>query len=141
MSSSDRPRRDPSDVSLFLLLLFFLGLVLSAIVVPGIFTVDENNYLVNVIALRHGHVTLANTGGLTPSRELLFFDPSPWTRAIASTPVASAAPPLYAAIALPFSYFGWRGLVALNTLSYLATAAMVFWWLRRFSKEKSTPWL
>jgi hypothetical protein len=141
MTAPDASRRDVSDVSLFLLVLFFFGFVLTAMVVPGIFTVDENNYLINVIALRQGHVTVANTAGLTPSRELLFFDPVPWTRAVTSTPVASTAPPLYAVIALPFSYFGWRGLVALNTLAYLATTLMIFWWLRRFSEEKSTPWL
>ena len=64
-----------SDTRVFLLVLLCLGLVLTAAVIPGIFTVDENNYLVNVLALRHGHVTVTNTAGLSPSRELLFFDP------------------------------------------------------------------
>ncbi len=64
-------------------------------VVPGVFIIDENNYLVNVIAVRQGHVTVANTAGLSPSRELAFFDPAPRSRAVNSTPVASTAPPLY----------------------------------------------
>ncbi len=118
-----------------------LGALVTATVVPAVFTVDDNNYLVNVIALRDGHVTVANTAGLTPSRELLFFDPGPKSRQVDATPVASVAPPLYAAIALPFSYLGWRGLVALNTLSYLVTIALVFGYCRRYSEEPSTPWL
>ena len=40
---------------------------------------------------------------LSPSPELLFFDPGPWFRVVSSTPVASTAPPLYAVLALPFS--------------------------------------
>jgi hypothetical protein len=121
--------------------LLALGLVVSLKVVPGVFTVDDNNYLVNVLALREGRVTVANTEGLTPSRELLFFDPGPWSRDVSSTPVASSAPPLYAAVALPFSTMGWRGLVALNTAAYLATAIMVFWYARRYAAGPHTPWL
>ena len=118
-----------------------LGLVVSWNVVPGVFSVDDNNYLVNALALRDGRVTVANTEGLTPSRELLFFDPGPWSRDVTSTPVASTAPPLYGPIALPFSFMRWRGLVALNTLAYLATILMVFWYARRYSAAAHTPWL
>jgi hypothetical protein len=118
-----------------------LGIVVSATVVPGVFTVDENNYLANVIALRQGRLTVANTEGLPASRELLYFDPGPWTRAVDKTPVASSAPYLYAPIALPFSYFGWRGLVALNTLSYLAVCVMVFVCVRRYSDSDFIAWL
>src|SRR5690348_910091 len=106
--------------------LLVLGLVLSITVVPGVFTTDDTNYLINVLALRHGRVTVANTEGLSPSRELLAFDPGPWTRGVSATPVASSAPPLYALLALPFSWFGWRGLVALNTIAYLAAIALTF---------------
>src|SRR5438477_7496030 len=113
-----RPRAAPGFPHLLVALLA-LGAILTASVIPAIFTVDENNYLVNVLALRHGHVTVANTAGLAPSRELVFFDPGPWARSIETTPVVSTAPPLYAFIALPFSWMGWRGLVALNTLAYL----------------------
>jgi hypothetical protein len=119
----------------------FLGVVVYAGAVPGVFTTDDNNYLINVLALRDGGFTVRNTTGLTPSRELLFFDPGPWNRAVTSTPVGSSAPPLYAPIALPFSWLGWRGLVALNTLAYLATAVLVFLYAERHATERSTPWM
>jgi hypothetical protein len=115
--------------------------VLTLSVVPGVFTVDENHHLVSVLGLRHGHVTVSNTAGLTPSRELLFFDPAPLTRNVTSTPVGPTVPPLYAFIALPFFWFGWRGLVGLNTLAYLATIAMVFTYTRRYAVQRSTSWL
>jgi hypothetical protein len=118
-----------------------LGVVVTVTTVPGVFIVDEINYLVNVLALRDGRVTIANTDGLPPSRELVFFDPFPPTRIVDTTPVASTAPPLYAPIALPFSWFGWRGLVAINLASYLATTALLFAYSRRYSSEASTPWL
>lgn len=52
-----------SSVKPLLVGLIVLGAVLSIEVVPGVFTVDDNNYLVNVLALRQGRVTLANTRG------------------------------------------------------------------------------
>jgi hypothetical protein len=141
MSEAPRkPRITPSFPHLVIALIA-IGVILTASVVPGIFTVDENNYLITVLGLRHGHVTVANTAGLSPSRELLFFDPGPWGRSVNVTPVASTAPPLYSLIALPFSFMGWRGLVALNTLAYLATIAMVFSYARRYSSNTTTPWL
>src|SRR5262249_13566356 len=100
--------RQPSVPMTLIVALVALGVVLSLRVVPSVFTVDENNYLVNVIALRQGHVTVATTAGLPPSRELLFFDPNAPQRAVNATPVASTMPPLYAWVALPFSWFGWR---------------------------------
>ena len=124
-----------------LIALAALGFVLTATVIPGVFTVDDNNYMINVVALRQGRVTVANTEGLTPSRELLFFDPTPANRIVVSTPVASTAPPLYAPLALPFSLFGIRGLVALNTLSFLVVIALVFTYTRRNSTHSSAPWL
>jgi len=125
----------------FVLALLVLGVLISVTVVPGVFTTDDNNYLINVVALRQGRFTVANTEGLSPSRELLAFDPGPWIRAVNSTPVASSAPPLYAPIALPFSWLGWRGLVALNTLAYLATIVMVFLYSQRYATEASTAWI
>lgn len=136
-----RARDDERNTKRFMASLIGLGLFLSLAVVPGIFTIDENNYLVNVVALRQGHVTVANTAGLPPSQELLFFDPGPWSRSVPSTPVASTAPPLWAFIALPFSFGGWRGLVALNTLAFLATVAMVFFFTRTYSTESRTCWV
>jgi len=127
--------------AVFLICLIALGSAISADVVPGVFIVDDNNYLINVLSLRVGRVTVPQTDGLPPSQELLFFDPGSWTRAVTSTPVASTAPPLYAPIALPFSILGWRGLVALNSFAYLATALMLFVFLRRRSAHMLTPWL
>lgn len=129
------------DLKRLLVLLAIFGVILTALVVPGVFIIDDVNYLVNVVALRQGHLTIANTAGLPPSRELLYFDPGPWSRTVASTPVASTAPPLWAFIALPFSWIGWRGLVALNTLAFLATIAMVFLFVRNRSRDNQTPLL
>ena len=125
----------------FVLALVVLGGVISAQVVPSLFLVDDNNYLVNVLALREGRVTLANTEGLPPSAELLFFEPGPRSRTVTTTPVASTAPPLYAPIALPFSWLRWRGLVGLSTLAYLVTTAIVFVYSRRVAADASTAWL
>ena len=143
MSSADRSEAGPRrGVQAPLLIgLLGLGLALSLSVVPGVFTVDDNNYLVNVLALRDGRVTLANTEGLSPSRELLFFDPTARSRVVNATPVASTAPPLYALLALPFSFLGWRGLVALNTIAYLTTILLVFQYARRYSSDTATPWI
>jgi hypothetical protein len=110
-------------------------------VVPGVFSVDEDNYLVNVIAVRQGHVTVPNTAGLSPSRELVFFDPEPRSRVVTSTPVASTAPPLYGPLAVPFSWFGWRGLVGLNLLAYLGTTILLFVYAGRYATRATTPWL
>ena len=118
-----------------------LGLVLTATVVPGVFTVDEDYYLATLVALRHGRLTVPGTEGLTPSSELLYFDPQGHSREVTSTPVASTAPPLYAPLALPFSWLGWRGLVGLNTLAFLAAAAVVFAFTRRHASAPATPWL
>lgn len=141
MTTSNTARPEARQSFRFARNLFVLGLLITVSVVPGIFTVDENNYLINVLALRQGRVTVANTEGLPPSRELLFFDPGPWSRSVETTPVASTAPPLYAPIAFLFFWMGWRGLVALNTLAYLATTAMVFFYVKRYASEEATPWL
>ena len=118
-----------------------LGLVLTATVVPAVFTVDEDYYLATLVALRHGRLTVPGTEGLTPSSELLYFDPQGHSREVTSTPVASTAPPLYAPLALPFSWLGWRGLVGLNTLAFLAAAVVVFAFTRRHASAPATPWL
>ena len=109
--------------------------------VPGIFTIDDGNYLVNALALQKGAVTIANTADLPASSELLFFDPVPWTRVVTTTPVGSSAPPLYGPLALPFSFGGWRGLVALNTMAFVATAILVFAFATRYSTQPTTGWI
>jgi 4-amino-4-deoxy-L-arabinose transferase-like glycosyltransferase len=117
------------------------GLLLSLTVVPGLFTIDESNYLTTTLGLRAGRLTVPGTDGLPPSRELIFFDPALKSRAVSKTPVASTAPPLYAFLSLPFSYLGWRGLVGLNTLAFLLAAAVVFLYARDFSQRSRTPWV
>ena len=118
-----------------------LAALLVATSVPGVFTIDESNYLVTVTGLRAGRLTVPGTEGLTPSNELAFFDPKPWARAIPRSPVGSTAPPLYSVIALPFSFFGWRGLVAVNALAWLLSGLLVFALASRFARERRTPWI
>jgi hypothetical protein len=125
----------------FAITLVAAGLALSATVVPGVFTVDEDNYLVTVVGLRDGRLTVPGTEGLTPSAELLWFDPAGRYREVHRTPVTSTAPPLYAPLALPFAALGWRGLVGLETLAFLAAAAVVFAYARRYATDTATPWL
>jgi hypothetical protein len=118
-----------------------LGIVLVATAIRGEFTVDESNYLVTVVGLRHGTLTVPGTANLTPSVELAYFDPTSRARRNPTSPIGSTAPPLYAFLALPFSFFGWRGLVALNTLAYLATIVLVFVLAKRHAARPSTPWI
>jgi len=118
-----------------------LGILLSATAIRGPFTLDESNYLVTVVALREGGLAVPGTAGLAPSRELLWFDPGARRRDVAATPVTSTAPPLYAPLALPFSFLGWRGLVALNTLAFLATILVVFAHARRYAATAEAGWI
>ncbi len=124
-----------------LLALVALGLVLTVTVIPAPYLIDDANYLTNVAALRRGDVTVAATAGLTPSPELVWFDPLPQSRPVDSTPVASTAPPLYGVIAFPFSFLGWRGLVALNTLAYLLTIVLIFRYTQRYATDQMAPWI
>ena len=139
VESTSPPKR--KDYSILLVFLVVLGIVLVATTIRGAFTIDEANYLVTVTGLRAGTLFVPGTEGLTPSRELFYFDPEAFGRVVSHTPVSSIAPPLYAPIALPFSYLGWRGLVLLNTLSYLLTALLVFALVRRYAAERQTPWI
>ena len=106
--------------------LALIGVILALTVVPGVFIIDEPNYLSTVMGLRHGTVHVPGTEGLTPSRELVAFDPEDQSRSITSTPVSSLAPPLYSFLALPFSWFGWPSLFYLNILGFLITTWCVY---------------
>jgi hypothetical protein len=117
------------------------GLLLVSTAIPAPFTIDENNYLVTVLGLRQGRLTVPGTEGLPPSRELLYFDPAAIMRSVSETPVVSTAPPLYAVLAAPFSFLGWRGLVALNTIALLAVILLVFALTRRCSSAPEAPWI
>jgi len=121
--------------------LFLAGAGLLATSIRGPFSIDEINYLVTVTGLRQGVLTVPGTEGLRPSKELFAFDPDAHRRVASSTPVFSAAPPLYAPIALPFLFLGWHGLVLLNVLSYVLTGLVVFLVARRLSNNPHVPWI
>ncbi len=116
-----------------------LGLALALTVKPGIFTIDECNHLAAVVGLRHGRLTLPGLEGISPSTELAFFNPR--KRQVLSSPPVHDLPPLYAFIALPFSYLGLSGLFILNTLAFVVTAAVLFLLARSLSEKPLTPWL
>jgi hypothetical protein len=130
-----------SDLKILLILLGILGLLLIITTVRGAFIIDEINYMVNVIGLRDGTVKVSGTDGLSPSKELLYFDPEPFDRIVTSTPVSSLAPPLYGPLALPFIIFGWRGLSFINTFSFIFSALLVFLIVRRNTEEMFSAWL
>ncbi|MCC6750456.1 MAG: hypothetical protein IT371_22520 [Deltaproteobacteria bacterium] len=111
-----------------------LGVGLLATAIPGVFTVDEDNYLATVVSLRHGRLTVPGTEGLPPSKELIWFEPTPPRGELERTPVTSGAPPLYALLAWPASFFGWRGLVALNVLAFLG----LLWVVHRYAARHAT---
>jgi hypothetical protein len=133
-------RSSRKEINTLIALLFVVGLLLTATAIRGPFTIDEVNYLVTVVGLREGTLAVPGTEGLHPSKELFSFDPEAYGR-IASAPVFSIAPPLYAPIALPFLLLGWRGLVLLNTLSYLLTALIIFFMARHYAAKRQTPWI
>lgn len=122
-------------------ILILAGILLLATTIRGPFSIDEINYLVTVVGLSQGVLTVPGTEGLQPSRELYAFDPDAHRRVAVATPVFSVAPPLYAPIALPFLYLGWHGLVLLNILSYLLTGLVVFLFARRLSTNPQVPWI
>lgn len=130
-----------SDSTILLVLLSALGVILILTLIPGVYIIDEDNYLSSVLALRQGHFTVPNTENLTPSRELVYFDPEARRRDISSTPVAPLTPPLYAFIALPFSFLGWPGFFLLNCLSLLAAGFMVFSFVQKTTEQRTTPWI
>ena len=117
------------------------GLLLLASTIPGPFLIDECHYLVTVTGLSQGRLSVPGTEGLKPNPELFYFDPVAKGRKDFSTPAQSTAPALYAPLALPFSLFGWRGLVAMNILAYLFCGLLVFHYSARHARKESTPYL
>jgi len=109
--------------------------------IPGIFSLDEANYMVTALGLRQGRLSVPGTEELPPSPELLYFDPNPRPRQVTATPVSSTAPPLYAFFAWPLLPLGWKGLVALNALSYLVSAWLVAGIVSRLTSAAWAPWL
>lgn len=109
--------------------------------VPEVFTIDDCNYLATVLALRDGGLFLAGTEGLSPSAELASFDPTAHMRVVTQTPVAPTAPPLYAPLALPWSYLGFEGLIAINALCVAAIGWLVFQLAKALGRQPHTPWV
>ena len=121
-----------------------LGVLCAILIVtsvPGTFTVDEANYLVSVVQLRHLDFGAPGTAGLTPSPEFLFFDPTARVRVDDLDHMGSTAPPLYAVLALPFLPFGFRGFFALNALAFCVSALCVYWLAARRATSRWTPWI
>ena len=124
-----------------LILLGAIGATLLWTHVHGSFLIDECNYLVTVTGLQRGRLTVPGTENIGPTKALLYFDPAAVARRDFVTPVASTVPPLWALVALPFSYLGWTGLVALNVLSFLGCALVVFYYAGRHCQHAHTPYL
>ncbi len=116
-----------------------LGLFLLLTSIPGPFLIDECHYLVTVTGLSQGRLTVPGTEGLKPNPELFYFDPVAKAKDSWQTPAAATAPALYAPLALPFSYFGWRGLVALNILAFIGCALLVYHYAARHASRPETP--
>ena len=124
-----------------LALLAAIGVTLIWTHVRGTFIIDECNYLVTVVGLQQGQLTVPGTQELIPTKELIYFDPAAGSRPPFSTPVASTVPPLWSVLALPFSLLGWGGLVALNVLSFLGCALVIFYYSGRHCHKPHTPYL
>ncbi len=133
------PKR--AELAALLLAVSALAGLLHLLVVPGVFTIDENNYLASLLAVRQGSFSLPETAGLPPSRELVFFDPAMAQRPVTATPVTPAPPPMYAFLAYPFAWLGWSGLFTLNILAFLAAGVLVFLFVRRLRSEPWAAWL
>ncbi len=138
---STAPRRSARRTWIELAIVAVVGAVICLLAVPAPFTIDEDNYLVTVLAAQHGQLAVPGTENLPPSKELRYFCPQARSFAVQSTPVYSRVPPLYAFVALPFSYLGWYGLVFINALAYTLTAYLVYRHLKRVSRSPHAPWI
>ncbi|MFN0253496.1 MAG: hypothetical protein ACKV2T_41895 [Kofleriaceae bacterium] len=118
----------------------FLVAILLATVRPGLFSIDESSYIATITGLRDGGLAIAASERLAPSPALYAFDAAPRSRPT-KVPVTSSSPPLFAPIALPFSYGGVRGLMALQILSFAACAGLVFSFVRRHTHRVDLAWL
>jgi hypothetical protein len=133
MNNTDQHKMSAREVLVLAGVLVVIAVVLALTTVPGIFTIDEDNYMVSVLSLRSGGFEVPGTEGLTRSKELAYFAPQPDRFVVRQRPLSADAPPLYAFFALPFSLFGWPGLFWLNILSFVVTAACVYVIVRRLS--------
>jgi hypothetical protein len=131
--------RDKHRRVLVVVLVLLVG-VLLATAPRGLFSIDESSYIATITGLRDGGLVIDGSKDLSPSAALYSFDAAPRSRPI-KVPVASSSPPLYAPIALPFSYGGVRGLMALQILAFAACAALVFGFVRRHTQRADLAWL
>ncbi len=105
--------------------------------VPGLFTIDEANYMMTLHALQEGTLAVPDLTGLPPSVELLYMDPgAPFLSEVPEV-LAPPAPPWYAWFALPFAAGGVRGLVFLNGVAALGVLLLVFERIRRLTGARS----
>lgn len=142
LEASAQDETPPRRIGLALVAL--LGALCALLVVtsvPGVFTVDEANYLVSVVQLRHLDFGAPGTAGLTRSPEFLFFDPAARVRVDHLDHMGSTAPPLYALLALPFLPFGFRGFIALNAFAFCGATLCVYWLAARRATSSWTPWI
>jgi hypothetical protein len=131
---TDRPRLFAIGV------LAVVGVILLVTAIPGVFIIDEDSYIQTIAGLQHGDLAVPGTAGLPPSPELFSFDANGKSRVADTTPVYSVSPPLYAPIALPFAALGLRGLIALQVLSFLGCAYLVFAFVRRETGRLGLAW-
>ncbi len=122
--------------------LAMLALILGVTAIRGVFIIDEVNYSYSVATLRRGGVTLPATHLLPPSLELFYFLPGAESGRPRPPVPVSAAPPLYALLAVPFAWMaGWNGLIWLNILSMAACAFMIFLYTKRFATHPAEAWI
>lgn len=112
--------------------------LLGSLIVPGIFTIDEANYMMTVHAVREGTLLVPDLDGLPVSTELLYMDPSAPFFDSAPARLAAPAPPWYAGFAVLFAGAGLRGLIALNLLACLGALILVF---HRLLRLTGAAWL
>jgi hypothetical protein len=137
----DDPPSERRERALGILALACVALALVVTAVPGIFTIDEDNYIADMLAVRAGRLSVAGTDGLPPSVELLGFDPASDERVPNKTPVVTTAPPLYAPIAAPASFLGIYGLIAINAIALVVAAGLAFGVTRRVARSRAAPYL
>ncbi len=114
---------------------------LIATTVPGIFILDEAHQLAMVRAVAAGRLSLPQPEGLPPSRELSWFDPAAHLQLGPKSPPTPTVPPLHAFLAAPLLGLGWRGLTAINTVSFVLSTLVVFLLARRYAERDATAWL
>lgn len=111
-------------------------LLLGCLIEPGIFTIDEANYMMSLHALREGGLLVPDVVDLPASREMLYSDPS--APFFTETPrlLASPVPPWYAWLAYPFAWGGVWGLMLLNLLACLGSLWLIFRRLERLTGSR-----